>query len=254
LKILLTNDDGIYSLGLEVIHRELIKEHDITIIAPETEMSAVGHAITLTMPLRVMEIYKEGKFYGYAIRGTPADCVKIGVQELMAQRPDMIISGINLGANMGVNVLYSGTVSAATEGAFQGIPSVAISLNTRRNPDYSFAARFAKKIISFMKEISSSNGIALNINIPSLPPEKIRGVKITRQGMSHFEESYERRRDPRGNIYYWLKGERFVEDGDPNDDATAVSEGWISITPIHYDLTDEKEYERLTGLVSGYFK
>jgi 5'-nucleotidase len=207
-------------------------------------MSAVGHAITLALPLRVQEVKKNGSFYGYAITGTPADCVKIAVQELLDRPPDIILSGINPGANVGVNVLYSGTVSAATEGAFLGVKSAAISLNTRQHPDFSFAAQFSKEIIRFMMESELRDGTALNVNIPALPKEEIAGVCFTSQGTSRFEERFERRSDPRGNVYYWLAGETPIKDGNPESDSIALKENKITITPIHYNLTCEKELRR----------
>ncbi|MFH1487396.1 MAG: 5'/3'-nucleotidase SurE, partial [Pseudomonadota bacterium] len=228
MKVLLTNDDGIHAPGLMALYRELIRDFDIEIVAPESEMSAVGHAITLTSPLRVQKVYKNGDFYGYGVKGTPADCVKIAVQELLAERPDMILSGINLGANVGVNVLYSGTVSAATEGAFLGIRSAAISLDARRDPDYRFAAEFARKIIDYILENGLKEGTALNINIPALPRDRIRGIAVTRQGVGRFQERYERRIDPRGNIYYWLSGEKPVEEKIQDADAKVLKEGKIT--------------------------
>ena len=152
MKILLTNDDGIHAPGLMSLFQELKGDFDLSVVAPESEMSAVGHAITLTSPLRIQEVNKNGSFFGYGVTGTPADCVKIAVQELLETTPDIIISGINLGANVGVNVLYSGTVSAATEGAFLGIRSFAISLDVRRAPDFRFAARFSREMIRFTIE------------------------------------------------------------------------------------------------------
>ncbi|MFH1351163.1 MAG: 5'/3'-nucleotidase SurE [Pseudomonadota bacterium] len=245
MRVLLTNDDGIHAPGLMALYQELKRDFQVSIVAPETEMSAVGHAITLTSPLRVQEVYKDGLFYGYAVTGTPADCVKIAVQELLDRPPDIILSGINAGANVGVNVLYSGTVSAATEGAFLGIRSAALSLNTRQDPDFRFAASFSREIIRFMMENHLREGTALNVNIPAVSPEEIIGVCVTRQGTSRFEERYERRSDPRGNIYYWLSGERFIENGNPDNDSIALKGNKITITPLHYDLTCEKELERL---------
>ena len=245
MRLLLTNDDGIYAPGLQALYQELAKDFEIDIIAPDTEMSAVGHAISLSSPLRVQTIHKNGSFFGYGVKGTPADCVKIAVQELLKEPPDMILSGINLGANVGVNVLYSGTVSAATEGAFLGIKSAAISLNTRFNPDFRFAARFSREIIRFMKEHGLRERTALNVNVPAVPFSEIRGVAITRQGMSRFVERFERRVDPRGNVYYWLTGETPVEDRVPDADAVALKENKITITPISYDLTCAEELERL---------
>ncbi len=249
MRILLTNDDGIHAPGLFALHDALKSDHDLDIVAPESEMSAVGHAITLTSPLRVQDVSKNGAFYGYAVTGTPADCVKIAVKELLERPPDIILSGINPGANVGVNILYSGTVSAATEGAFFGVPSAAISLNTRQNPDFSFAAQFAKKIIRFMIESGLKTGAALSVNIPAVTPDKIAGVRLTRQGTARFEEHFERRTDPRGNIYYWLTGETPVENGSTGTDSNALKENWITITPIHYNLTCHEELKRLKSFL-----
>lgn len=245
MKILLTNDDGIHAPGLFALYGELKSDFEVDIVAPDSEMSAVGHAITLSSPLRVQAVHKNGTFFGYAVKGTPADCVKIAVQELLDEPPDMILSGINLGANVGVNVLYSGTVSAATEGAFLGIRAAAISLDTRRDPDFRFAARFSREIIRFIEKNGLRERTALNVNIPALPVGKITGVSITRQGIGRFKEKFEKRIDPRGNLYYWLSGETPVEQGTPDADARALKEHKITITPISYDLTCEEEIARL---------
>jgi 5'-nucleotidase len=245
MKVLLTNDDGIHAPGLMALYQELNGDFDLDIVAPESEMSAVGHAITLAYPLRVKVVHKNGAFFGYGVTGTPADCVKIAVQELLERPPDIILSGINWGANVGVNVLYSGTVSAATEGAFLGVGAAAISLKREKNPDYGFAARFSREIIRFITENGLKKGTALNVNIPAVPTEKITGVSITRQGISRFRERYERRVDPRGNVYYWLTGETPVEEEGPDTDARALRENRITITPITYDLTCLEEVNRL---------
>ena len=245
MKILLTNDDGIHAPGLFALYDALKSHHDLHIVAPEAEMSAVGHAITLVDPIRVKTVQKNGGFFGYAVSGTPADCVKIAVQEILDPPPDIILSGINWGNNVGVNILYSGTVSAATEGAFLGIPSAAISLGIQKKPDFAFAARFSRNVIRFLAEGGLKDGIALNVNIPSVSPEEISGVCLARQGTSRFEERFERRRDPRGNVYYWLSGETFIENGNPDNDSAALKQNKITITPIHYDLTAEGELARL---------
>lgn len=249
MRILLTNDDGIHAPGLMALYNELNRDFDVSVVAPESEMSAVGHAITLRSPLRVQEIFKNESFFGYGVTGTPADCVKIAVQELLKTPPDIILSGINLGANVGVNVLYSGTVSAATEGAFLGVRSAAISLDTRKDPDFSIAASFSRKVIRFITESGFDNGVALNVNIPAIPRDRIKGVAITRQGVGRYRERYERRVDPRGNVYYWLTGETGVDGEREDSDARALSEGMIAITPISFDLTCAKEIERLKGLL-----
>lgn len=248
MKILLTNDDGIHARGLMALYEQLSVDHEVDVVAPESEMSAVGHAITLTSPLRVQAVHKNGSFFGYGVRGTPADCVKIAIQELLKMPPDIIISGINPGANVGVNVLYSGTVSAATEGAFLGIDSAAISLNTQKDPDYTTAARFCHEIIRFININGLKKGTALNVNVPALPAEKIKGVSITRQAVSMLKDKFDRRIDPRGDTYYWLSDETPVEKEAEDSDAMALKDDRITITPISYDLTCQGEMERLKAV------
>ena len=168
MRILLTNDDGIYAKGIEVLHEHLSKDHDVVVVAPETEQSAVGHAITLTDPLRVKSIDRNGTFFGYAVKGTPADCVKLAVNELMKPPPDLVVSGINLGANVGINEIYSGTVSAATEGTILGVPAIAVSINTFRDPDFRPAARFVRLLVRQVKEHGLPPYTSLNVNVPAI--------------------------------------------------------------------------------------
>jgi 5'-nucleotidase len=246
MRFLLTNDDGIYARGLSALYQELSKDADCLIVAPEVEQSAVGHAITLFRPLMVRRVKKDGTFLGYAVKGTPADCVKIGIRELSEKPVDLVVSGINIGANVGINVIYSGTVSAATEGIIMGVPSMAISLDTHRDADFSFAARFARKIAAFMLKDYPTPHIALNVNIPALPEEEIKGVVVAKQGRARFIENFEKRTDPRENIYYWLAGETQLSDHEEVDsDACALRKGMITITPIYYDLT---RYDALADL------
>ncbi len=248
MKILLTNDDGIYAPGLHALYEIFRPYCEVHVVAPVLEMSAVGHAITLSSPLRVQKVDRNGSFYGYAVSGTPADCVKIAVKELLNPGPDIIVSGINAGRNVGMDILYSGTVSAATEGAFLGYPAIAVSLDCRVDPDFSLAAKVAKEVVEFVRKWGLSDGSALNVNVPALPASKIKGVRFARQGTARFEERFERRSDPRGNIYYWLCGETTVDDGDTDCDSALLKAGYITITPIHYDLTCLKELGRLNGL------
>ncbi len=247
MRVLLTNDDGIHAAGLYALYEALKEEFDVHVVAPETERSAVGHAITLNSPLRVHPVNKNGAFYGHAVIGTPADCVKIAVKELLRPPPDVILSGINLGRNVGMDILYSGTVSAATEGAFLGFRSAAISLDTRESPDFRFAGQFARKLIRFIVESELKDGTALNVNIPAVSPGDISGICFTRQGTARFEEHFERRNDPRGNVYYWLSGETPVENGGPDTDSAMLKRNTITITPIQYDLTNHRELERLSA-------
>ncbi len=248
MRILLTNDDGILAEGLISLYEELKDDFELSVVAPETEMSAVGHAITLSNPLRVRRFKRNGVFFGYGVSGTPADCIKIGVQEILQQRPDIILSGINLGSNVGINLLYSGTVSAATEGAFLGIPSVAISLNTKNNPDFSFASRFSRRMIKFIMDNGLKEGTALNVNIPAIPEDQIKGISFTTQDLVRHRDRYEKRNDPRGNVYYWLASETPVKESIPNTDLKALMGNRITITPISFDLTDLKEMKRLTSI------
>jgi 5'-nucleotidase len=247
LRILLTNDDGIYFKGLVQLYEALRGAgHDVTVVAPESEQSAVGHAITINDPLRVKKIARDGAFFGYGVSGTPADCVKIGVREVMSQPPELILSGINLGANVGINVLYSGTVSAATEGAILGIPAVAVSLDALRHPDFSFAIQFTLGLIEqFAAGFRVSSGVALNVNVPALPQERVAGVRLVRQGTNHFPERFDKRIDPREHVYYWQVGGRPEGLGDAETDIGALAEGYVTITPIFFDLTHYEELERL---------
>lgn len=238
MRFLLTNDDGIYAGGLGALYRELSQIADCQIVAPEVEQSAVGHAITIFRPLMVRRANKNGQFLGYAVAGTPADCVKIGIRELAETPFDLVVSGINQGANVGVNVLYSGTVSAATEAAMMGVPSLAVSLDARREADFSCAARYARKIAEFIMAGKFKGKAALNVNVPNLPEDKIKGVAVTKQGRTRLIENFEKRVDPRDNTYYWLAGEsRCPEDEGLDSDAQALRNGWVSVTPIQYDLT-----------------
>jgi 5'-nucleotidase len=248
MKILLTNDDGILAEGLAALYEELRDDFEISVVAPETEMSAVGHAITLANPLRVRSFKRKGELFGYGVSGTPADCVKIAVHEIMQHRPDIILSGINLGSNVGINILYSGTASAATEGAFLGIPSVALSLNTKNNPDFGFAARFSRQVIGLIAQHGLKERTALNVNIPAKPEDQIKGVRFTIQDLVRHRDMYEKRSDPRGDVYYWLAHEVPVEESPPHTDLNALSEDWITITPISFDLTDPDEVKRLSSI------
>ena len=245
MRLLLTNDDGIYSKGIEALYLALIQEHDVTVVAPETEQSAVGHAITWLDPLRVDTVYRNGTLFGYALNGTPADCVKIAVTELMKPPPQVVVSGINLGANVGVNVIYSGTVSAATEAAVLGIPSVAVSIDAFKPADFSGVTDFIPRLLRIIEREGLPDGLSLNVNVPNLPAKDIRGVRITHQGKKKHLERYDRRLDPRGHVYYWLCNSTFTRDTDPSADSIALEEHYISVTPIQYDLT---RYEMLEPL------
>lgn len=237
MRILITNDDGIYSEGIMALYVRLSRVGDVTVVAPDSEKSAVGHGITMAEPLRVKRAYRRKRFFGHAVSGTPADCVKIGVMSLMKKKPHVVVSGINLGPNVGFSALYSGTVSGATEGAILGIPSVALSLGTFSDPDFSAAARFAGKIVLKIGREGLPRGIFLSVNVPSRPIKRIKGVAITSQGISPMIEHFDRRVDPRKHTYYWLTGEALNMKGAKESDSLSLQRGWITVTPLHYDLT-----------------
>ena len=246
MNILITNDDGIFSEGIRALYESLKDIGDVTVVAPDTERSAVGHAITLSDPLRVKKVTRGGKFFGYATTGMPADCVKLAIRALMKKRPDLVVSGINLGPNVGYSVLYSGTVSGATEGAILGIPSFAISLGTFVNPDYTFAAQFAKKIARLIiKNRGLPQGTLLNVNIPAVPATKIICIRIVKQSKRAIEERFDKREDPRKRTYYWLTGEVVKSDGRLDADIEAIRQNYIAITPINCDMTDYGFIEKL---------
>jgi 5'-nucleotidase len=238
MNILITNDDGIHAPGLAVLYQELCPLGNVTVVAPESEQSAVGHAISLNQPLRVRQVSLDGGVSGWAVNGTPADCVKIAIAELLPQLPDLVVSGINLGPNVGINVLYSGTVSAATEASILGVRALAFSLNTYKNPDFARVAPLARQVLARLLAWPGwIPKICLNVNLPDLPPEKIQGVRFTRQDVGPLVEHFERRVDPRERIYYWLAEINDRQAPDPSTDFGALQAGYVSITPIHHDLT-----------------
>lgn len=243
--ILITNDDGFNARGIRALRDEIAQVADVIMVAPETEQSAVGHAITLSSPLKVRKVVEGGVFLGYAVNGTPADCVKIAAIVLLDKPPRLVISGINQGGNMGTCVIYSGTVSAATEAATMGIPAMAVSLNSFDSQDFSVAAAFARKIFPVMLDKGLPEGVSLNINVPAVPMSEIKGVVVTRQGKSRVMETFDKRADPRGNTYYWMAGEMEMNEVEEGTDCEMVDKNYISVTPIHYDLTHHKSVESL---------
>jgi 5'-nucleotidase len=238
MNILATNDDGIHAPGLAALYQELCSLGKVTVVAPESEQSAVGHAISLSQPLRVRQMAVDGGVTGWAVSGTPADCVKIAFAELLPQLPDLVVSGINLGPNVGINVLYSGTVSAATEASILGVRALAFSLNTYKNADFRRIAPLAGQILARLLAWPGwTPNICLNVNLPDLPPDQVQGVRFTRQDVGPLVEHFERRVDPRERIYYWLAEINDRQAPDLTTDFGALAAGYVSITPIHHDLT-----------------
>ncbi|MBW2621717.1 MAG: 5'/3'-nucleotidase SurE [Deltaproteobacteria bacterium] len=242
MNILLTNDDGIHAPGLLALYRKFRPNHEVSVAAPEVEQSAVGHAITLADPIRVKEIHNDGEFFGYSVNGTPADCVKLALAELLKTRPDVVISGINLGANVGINLLYSGTVSAATEAAILNLPALAVSLDTFTNPDFSYAAEFTRRLVEKLPEMNIPRRVSLNINIPSVSRSRITKVAWVRQGQTVAGENFIRRKDPRGNVYYWQGQEVLPPDLEEDTDINLLRNGMIT----HYDELSRLEKYPLT--------
>jgi 5'/3'-nucleotidase len=238
LRILVSNDDGIDAPGIEAVVKELKKLGDVDVVAPDKQRSAIGHAITMNYPLRATKFYKNRRFFGYAVEGTPADSVKLAISSLLEEKPDLLVSGINHGSNTAISIIYSGTVSAATEGTVLGIPSIAVSLTTFGKPDFRFAAQFTRTLAAFVVRKGLPHGTLLNVNIPAVKKNEIRGVVITRQGKTRWDDTFEVRRDPNNKEYYWLTGNLEVMDHAEDTDEIAVRNHFISITPIHYDLTD----------------
>lgn len=238
LRILVCNDDGIAAPGLYALARELSELGEITVVAPDRQQSAIGHAITMNYPLRAVPYHRNDVFFGHAVDGTPADAVKLAVKCLLPRAPDLLLSGINHGSNTAINIIYSGTVSAATEGTILGIPSIAVSLTTYQEADFSYAAKFAARLARMVVANGLPRGTLLNVNVPALAEEKIRGVKVTRQGESSWEDTFDVRRDPSNREYFWLTGRMNETDSDPETDQVAVRDGFISVTPIRYQLTD----------------
>lgn len=246
MRVLLTNDDGISSPGLYALASGFATEYETVVVAPEHERSATGHAITLHKPLRARRAagYPDG-VVAWATNGTPADCVVLGVLELLDRRPDVVISGVNVGANLGRDLTYSGTVSGAMEGAILGIPSLAVSVAAYENVRFDVAVRFAIRLARLMAERSFPDDALVNVNLPNLPAEHIKGVALTRQGSQRYLSSLERRTDPRGQAYYWLTGRRDPAGEEDGTDGWALAAGYISVTPIHLNMTDDRLLKEL---------
>lgn len=238
MNILITNDDGIHAPGLCALGKLFSKNHNVAIVAPDRERSAVGHGITLHEPLRVTKVPVNGSF-GYAVNGKPADCIKIGILELIDFKPDMVISGINPGANVGASINYSGTFAAAKEAALYGFLSIAVSIQGFDIESYDDAACFTEKLSQDVYEKGLPFGTVLNVNIPNIPIKDVSGIKISRQGVQKFsKEYYEKRIDPRNRNYHWLGMDLRSYGQDLEVDGDALAKNYISITPIKCDMTD----------------
>jgi 5'-nucleotidase len=254
MKLLISNDDGIYALGIRALANSLAEAgHDVTVVCPDRERSATGHGLTLHQPIRaeMVETIFHPSVKAWACSGTPSDCVKLALWALLDHPPDLVLSGINHGSNLGTDVLYSGTVSAAMEGVIEGIPSIAFSLTSFSSSDFQPAAAFAQSLVAQLAKQPLPELLLLNVNVPAVAAAAIAGVKVTRQGIRRYIDVFEKRLDPRGKTYYWLAGELLEEvDEDSNlselgpTDVQAIRDNYITITPLQYNLT------AATGLAS----
>ncbi|MCX7596961.1 MAG: 5'/3'-nucleotidase SurE, partial [Fischerella sp.] len=248
MKLLISNDDGIYALGIRTLANVLAEAgHEVTVVCPDRERSATGHGLTLHQPIRaeIVESVFHSAVKAWACDGTPSDCVKLALWALLESPPDLVVSGINQGANLGTEILYSGTVSAAMEGLIEGIPSVALSLASFSYKDFQPAAKFAKILLERLAKKPLPDLMLLNVNIPAVDWDEIAGVAITRQGVRRYVDVFDKRIDPRGKIYYWLTGE-VLEDVEPQPglnlpqnipmDVDVIRENYIRITPLQYNL------------------
>lgn len=234
--ILVCNDDGIFSPGIKALAEIASEFGEVVVVAPDRQQSAVGHAITMSVPLRANEMTVAKKYKGFAVNGTPADCVKLAHGNLLDRKPDLVLSGINHGSNAGINILYSGTVSAATEGTILGYPSIAVSCTAYpEQADLKGAQEAARRVVKFVLDKGLPKGVTLNVNAPE---GEFKGIEWSRMADSRYVEEYEDRVDPFNRAYYWLTGQFELLDEGNDSDIHILNEGYATVTPIQYDLTD----------------
>jgi len=243
--VLLTNDDGILAPGLAAMHRAIRGAARVTAVAPDTPRSANAHAITVGDPVAVTRIRTQEGLEGYAVDGQPADCVKLALRELLDEPADLVVSGVNNGANLGVNVLYSGTIAAAAEGAFFGLPAFAVSLERGERMDFDRAAGIAWRVIQMLYDSTPPGGYLVSVNVPQLSDGRPRGVRVVPQSTTALEDSFRRSTDSRGRACYHLEGAYGDLSGEIDTDLHAVGEGYVAVTPLHFDLTDRRHLRLL---------
>ena len=236
--ILVTNDDGITAPGIRSLVEVAKKFGEVVVVAPDSPQSGMGHAVTLTKPLR---LHKTDIFEGvdsYECSGTPVDCVKIAVDKVLHRKPDMCLSGVNHGSNSSINIIYSGTMSAAVEAALEGIPSIGFSLcDFSYEADFSAAQYAAEQIVKQVLHYGLANNTLLNVNVPKVSKEELKGIRICRQAMAKWEEEFDERQDPHGRHYFWLTGKFVNNDKGEDTDEWALANNFVSVVPVQYDLT-----------------
>jgi 5'-nucleotidase len=247
MRILLTNDDGIFAPGLAAMERALGRLGEVQVAAPSTEQSGVGHAITFLTPLTAKEVFEGERHRGWAVDGSPADAVKLAIAEFCPARPDLVVSGINSGLNAGINVLYSGTVAAAIEGAFFGITSIAVSLEWDDHPDYARAAEIGLDVIRQVLDRRPAKGSLFNVNIPTRALHGSPELRVVPMSIVRYGESFERRTDPRGRAYWWAANDPPPSAHPQESDVTALKSGAVTLTPLDYDLTHRAAIEMLAA-------
>lgn len=245
MQILLTNDDGIYAPGLAAMERALAQLGDVTVVAPATEQSGVGHSITFLSPLMAKEVF-DGERRRWAVEGSPADCVKLAIGEFCPRRPDLVVSGINGGFNIGINVLYSGTVAGATEGALFGIRSVAVSLEYDERPKFDRAAELSIRLIEqIIGQEDPREQPLYNVNIPSVAVERPTDVRVVPMATARWPADFDERIDPKGRRYYWAMGTPPASIGTELTDLEAIEQGYVTVTPLRIDRTERTMLEPL---------
>jgi 5'-nucleotidase len=245
LTILITNDDGIYAQGLWALHRELSRQHRVLVVAPDRERSAVGHGITLNHPIRATEVSVNGGPTCWAVSGTPADCIKLALLELLDQRPDVVVSGINPGANVGINLNYSGTVAAAKEAAQYGLTAMSVSIQKGNRQQYEPAAQLVAELVPLVHAKGLPAGTFLNINFPNLAAHQKQSIRLSRQSVELYPEYFDKRRDPRNGTYYWQGCESPTDYAASDVDGAVLKANQVSITPVRCDMTDYSTLEHM---------
>ncbi|MCB0445608.1 MAG: 5'/3'-nucleotidase SurE [Gelidibacter sp.] len=247
--ILVTNDDGITAPGIRALIEVANTIGDVVVVAPDSPQSGMGHAITINSTLFVETVtISKGKQKEYSCSGTPADCVKLGIKQILNRRPDLCVSGINHGSNSSINIIYSGTMSAALEAGIEGIPAIGFSLlDYNWNANFEAAKHFAKIIIENALTNGLPNGMVLNVNFPNLSKKEIKGIKVCRQAKANWEEEFDKRKNPQGRDYYWLTGKFVNLDHGEDTDEWALAQGYVSVVPIQFDLTAHHYIQNLNS-------